>query len=107
LIIGTASLVCASDLIILDGDTIKSNGITYRLIGFDTPERGDRALCNKERELAETASARLSTLVSAGEVRLRQVACACKVRHSGQPLLQLRPLVRSNELSAAKALVLT
>jgi endonuclease YncB( thermonuclease family) len=62
---------------------VKSNGATYRLVGFDTPERGDRALCDKEREQAETASARLSALVSSGEVRLRQVACACTAGTEG------------------------
>jgi hypothetical protein len=41
LIIATAGVVMASDLVILDGDTVKSNGVTYRLVGFDTPERGD------------------------------------------------------------------
>lgn len=76
--VGMASLVSAADLSVLDGDTVKSNGVTYRLVGFDTPERGDRALCDKERELAEKASARLTALVSAGGTKLRQVACACK-----------------------------
>jgi endonuclease YncB( thermonuclease family) len=53
---------------------VKSNGTTYRLVGFDTPERGDRAFCDRERELGEKASARLATLVSAGEARLRRVS---------------------------------
>ena len=30
---------------VIDGDTVRQQGFTYRLVGFDTPERGDRARC--------------------------------------------------------------
>jgi endonuclease YncB( thermonuclease family) len=29
---------------VIDGDTVRFNGAAYRLMGFDTPERGDGAL---------------------------------------------------------------
>jgi endonuclease YncB( thermonuclease family) len=67
----------SSNIIVLDGDTLQSGGVTYRLMGFDTPERGDRALCDKERDLGEKAFARLRALISSGEPTLRRTACAC------------------------------
>lgn len=68
---------------IVDGDTVSAGGIVYRLVGFDTPERGDRALCDKERELAERAAARLRELLGSGEPTLEQVACACPTGTEG------------------------
>jgi endonuclease YncB( thermonuclease family) len=67
-----------SDITIVDGNTVRSGGVVYRLVGFDTPERGDRALCDKERDLAEKASARLHRLIVEGQPTLERVACACK-----------------------------
>ena len=61
----------------LDGDTVISNGKTYRLIGFDVPEPGDRAECEAERALGEKAKARLRTLINRGGVELTEVRCAC------------------------------
>jgi endonuclease YncB( thermonuclease family) len=29
---------------VIDGDTVHFNGAVYRLVGFDTPKRGDKAL---------------------------------------------------------------
>jgi endonuclease YncB( thermonuclease family) len=34
---------------VIDGDTVRLNGAVYRLVGFDTPERGDKARCDDER----------------------------------------------------------
>jgi endonuclease YncB( thermonuclease family) len=34
---------------VIDGDTVRFNGAVYRLTGFDTPERGDKARCDDER----------------------------------------------------------
>jgi hypothetical protein len=49
----TANAPVQSSITVVDGDTVSSGGLVYRLVGFDTPERGDRALCDKERGLAE------------------------------------------------------
>jgi len=43
---------------VIDGDTVRFNGAVYRLAGFDTPERGDMARCDDERQRAEAATAR-------------------------------------------------
>ena len=51
---------------VVDGDTVKVNlpsippklnPISVRILGIDTPEKGDLAKCKKERELAEKATA--------------------------------------------------
>src|SRR5438874_1037617 len=41
---------------VIDGDTVRSNGAVYRPVGFDTPERGDKARCDDERRRAEAAT---------------------------------------------------
>jgi len=62
---------------VVDGDTVRSGGRTYRLVGFNTPEAGRLAHCREERALASKAKDRLRELVGAGEVALSRVACAC------------------------------
>lgn len=68
---------------IIDGDTVRQQGITYRLVGFDTPERGDRARCGDERQRAEKATQRLRSLISTGTTVLTRVACACRQGEEG------------------------
>ena len=71
---------------VIDGDTVRFSGAVYRLVGFDTPERGDKARCDDERRRAEAALARLQTLISGNSTRLERVACACKAGTEGTQL---------------------
>ncbi len=69
---------------VIDGDTVRFNGAAYRLVGFDTPERGDKARCDAERRLAEAATNRLRVLVAGGEGWLIPVACSCRPGQEGK-----------------------
>jgi hypothetical protein len=62
---------------ILDGDSIRTGKQVYRLVGFNTPESGDNANCERERILAAKATRRLEELVAGGGLDLRRVPCAC------------------------------
>jgi hypothetical protein len=65
---------------VIDGDTISlgDGQSNVRLVGFNAPETGDRALCDAERHKGEAAKRRLRELVSSGSPAFRQVACSCK-----------------------------
>jgi len=70
----------ASDVRIIDGDTINIPGNTpnVRLVGFNTPETW-RPSCTAERQVGERATARLSQLVrNASSIEFERVACSCR-----------------------------
>ncbi|MFB9266815.1 thermonuclease family protein [Bradyrhizobium erythrophlei] len=69
---------------VVDGDTVRAGGYTYRLVGFDTPEKGNLARCEGERQLAHSASDRLRQLVAQGRPSLRRVPCSgCQAVEEG------------------------
>ncbi len=68
---------------VIDGDTVRFQGVAYRLVGIDTPERGDKARCDDERRRAEAATNRLRALVASGDARLIRVACSCQAGQEG------------------------
>ncbi len=57
-----------TELSVVDGDTLKVDGINVRISNLDTPERGGRADCDAERFLATVATQRAKELVKANEV---------------------------------------
>jgi endonuclease YncB( thermonuclease family) len=68
---------------VIDGDTVRFSGVPYRLVGFDTPERGDKARCDDERRRADAAIARLRGLIAGGNAHLTRVACFCRQGQEG------------------------
>jgi endonuclease YncB( thermonuclease family) len=64
---------------IVDGDTVRMDGVSYRLLGFDTPETY-YARCARERQWGNAASARLKELIEHSATRLEVVAGSCKWR---------------------------
>jgi len=69
---------------VLDGDTIRVAGETFRLVGFDAPETY-RARCSSERELGNRATFRLRQLVAQGGLDLERVQCSCRPGTEGTP----------------------
>src|SRR5262245_1196119 len=68
---------------VVDGDTVRANGQTYRLVGFDTPESGSLARCERERKLADAATNRLRQLIANGQPALEPVSCSCRPAGGG------------------------
>ena len=64
---------------VIDGDTISLDDgrPNVRLLGFNSPETGNRARCDAERKKGEAAKRRLRELVSSGRSDFHQVACSC------------------------------
>jgi endonuclease YncB( thermonuclease family) len=75
----------ANAIDVVDGDTIRTRGRTIRLVGIDTPEAGNHARCERERELATRATMRLRQLASRDDLDLRLVSCACPRGTEGTP----------------------
>jgi hypothetical protein len=68
---------------IVDGDTVRVDGRSYRLAGIDAPESGTRAKCAVERELAARTKSRLREILSGGGVKLDRVSCGCPAGTEG------------------------
>lgn len=68
---------------VIDGDTIAVGPAHYRLVGFDTPEAGERARCPAERMLSAHATRRLQEIVAAGGLDLEEVDCRCRPGTAG------------------------
>ena len=71
-------VIVSGQISVVDGDTVRSGGYAYRLVGFDTPEKGVLARCKSERHLAETATQRLEQLLQSKLVELQRVRCSCR-----------------------------
>lgn len=82
--VANAAPIKSGQIEVLDGDTIRIAGETFRLVGFDAPETY-RAQCPSERELGNRATFRLRQLVAGGGLDLERVACACRSGTQGTP----------------------
>jgi endonuclease YncB( thermonuclease family) len=79
----TAEPVTLRNIQIIDGDTIRHGGRVVRLVGFDTPETGERARCDSERKLGTAATNRLRELIATGTAALDAVPCSCRTGTEG------------------------
>jgi endonuclease YncB( thermonuclease family) len=69
--------IVSSEVHVVDGDTIRirQKKPDVRLVGFNAPETGDRAICPAERELGAIATRRLRELVQTGNLEFHLVDC--------------------------------
>jgi endonuclease YncB( thermonuclease family) len=82
--IHTPATLAVSPSNVIDGDTVRVRGETFRLVGFDAAETGDQARCAHERQLGNRATARLRELIdSAARSELTRVPCACRADTQG------------------------
>ena len=82
--IANASPVDRNHIEVLDGDTIRIAGESFRLVGFDAPETY-QARCLSESELGNRATFRLRQLIAGGDLDFERVACACRTGTEGTP----------------------
>jgi endonuclease YncB( thermonuclease family) len=77
-----ATKITPNTIQVVDGDTIRTGSLVYRLVGFDTPETY-QAKCPQERALGERATARLRMIVSRSALELTEVRCSCPPETQG------------------------
>jgi len=70
-------ILSASQIYVIDGDTIDVDGQRYRLTGFDTPETY-RAECESEKLRGDQATARMRALVGATVFRRTAILLVLK-----------------------------
>ena len=68
----------ASDVQVVNGNTIRVLGTTVSVIGYDVPAMRRRAWCSRERDMGERAAARLRELLAGGKSSLQMMPCACR-----------------------------
>lgn len=75
---GESRRVTPREIHVIDGDTIRFERQSYRLVDFDAPETGTRARCDAELARGLEAKAYLLALVRHSErVTLTRVPCSC------------------------------
>ena len=62
-----ADTISGREIYVIDGDTIDYRDTRYRLVGLDTPETY-RHQCDYELALGNTATTRLRSLVTGGQI---------------------------------------
>jgi endonuclease YncB( thermonuclease family) len=82
-VVGIPSSISPSQVTAFDGDTVSVHGRTVRLVGFDTPETGNRARCDRERDLAARATRRLREIIGGGGFDFRSTFAQCRA-HAGR-----------------------
>lgn len=75
-----AEAIAPTEIKVVDGDTIRARGSSYRMVGYDTPEvasRGRRVVGPDEKAVAILATDRFQELINSGPLELNEVPCAC------------------------------
>ena|SRR6185369_7335447 len=81
-----AEPLSSRDVRVIDGDTIAVGRTTYRLVGFDAPEQGERAQCPSEAERGTRATGRMQEIIRSGALDIEVVACSCRPGTEGTQL---------------------
>lgn len=76
--------VSPRDIYVVDGDTIRVGGVSYRLLGYDAPEVGRTARCDPEVAKGYEAKAAVVDMVHSGKpLTLERIACSCAPNTGG------------------------